>query len=302
MFAGLSAFPLTPVTEDGIDEAAFERVVGRLAESGVDSIGALGSTGSYAYLSRRERARATQLAVRNAGSVPVVAGVGAWRTREVLANVEDAQRAGARAVLLAPVTYQPLTDDEVFGLYEEVTANLSVPLVVYDNPATTHVTFGDELHGRVAHLPGVASIKIPAVPADPTEARARVTRLRSVIPATVTIGVSGDAAGANGLLAGCEAWYSAIAGVFPEACRTVMRAAVSGEAERARALSGELDPLWALFARYGSYRVVSAVAVELGLVSESNLPRPVLPLDEEGRRAVVAALDTIKRRSSLISA
>ena len=43
MFAGLSAFPLTPMDERGIDEAAFVRLVARLAETGVDSIGALGS-------------------------------------------------------------------------------------------------------------------------------------------------------------------------------------------------------------------------------------------------------------------
>lgn len=57
MFSGLSAFPLTPLNETAIDEAAFVRLVERLAVSGVDSICALGSTGSYAYLSRTERAR-----------------------------------------------------------------------------------------------------------------------------------------------------------------------------------------------------------------------------------------------------
>ena len=82
MFTGLSAFPLTPMTETGIDEAAFIRLIKRLAGSGVDSIGALGSTGSYAYLTRAERLRAAQLAVAHAGDVPVMVGIGALRTRE----------------------------------------------------------------------------------------------------------------------------------------------------------------------------------------------------------------------------
>jgi 4-hydroxy-tetrahydrodipicolinate synthase len=46
IFAGLSAFPLTPIDETGIDEAAYSRLVTRLAEAGVGSIGALGSTGN----------------------------------------------------------------------------------------------------------------------------------------------------------------------------------------------------------------------------------------------------------------
>lgn len=61
-------------------------------------------------------------------------GIGALRTSQVQRLADDAQDAGASAVLLAPVTYQALTPDEVFTLFEDVTAGLSVPLVVYDNP------------------------------------------------------------------------------------------------------------------------------------------------------------------------
>ncbi|WP_229868647.1 dihydrodipicolinate synthase family protein, partial [Streptomyces chryseus] len=129
MFTGLSAFPLTPIPGNGsVDEKAFATLVNRLATAGVDSIGALGSTGSYAYLTREERAHVARVAVDNADGVPVIVGVGALRTLQVLQAAEDAQNAGASGVLLAPVSYQPLTDDDVFGLYEEVTANLSIPL------------------------------------------------------------------------------------------------------------------------------------------------------------------------------
>jgi 4-hydroxy-tetrahydrodipicolinate synthase len=41
MLTGLSAFPLTPSTDDGIDEAAYARLIRRLVDAGVDSIGAL---------------------------------------------------------------------------------------------------------------------------------------------------------------------------------------------------------------------------------------------------------------------
>ncbi|RAX49309.1 dihydrodipicolinate synthase family protein [Arthrobacter sp. AQ5-05] len=290
MFTGLSSFPLTPLTDTGIDEPAFERLVARVAAAGVDSICVLGSTGSYAYLDRAERARAVELAVAGSGNVPVLAGVGALRTRDVLRHVEDAQDRGAAAVLLAPMSYQALTDDEVFGLYEDVTAILSVPLVVYDNPTTTRVVVSDELHARIAQLPGIASIKIPPVPADSEQAMTRVSRLRAMVPGHVTIGVSGDGAAADGLLAGCDAWYSVIAGILPERCLAITRAATAGNTALARSLSLELDPLWKLMARFGSYRVASAVAEDLGLVSAGNLPAPVRGLDGTGRAAVARAL------------
>ncbi|PQZ88126.1 dihydrodipicolinate synthase family protein [Arthrobacter sp. MYb227] len=295
MFTGLSAFPLTPLNSSGIDESAFETLVSRLVSARVDSICALGSTGSYAYLDRAERARTVELAVATAGGLPVFAGVGALRTRDVLHHVEDAQNLGVSAVLLAPMSYQPLTDGEVFGLFEEVTANLSVPLVVYDNPTTTRVVFSDELHAQIASLPGVASVKIPPVSADPQEAHSRVATLRSKLPAHISLGISGDMVAAEGLIAGCDAWYSAIAGVLPEPCVAITRAAQSGEADLARELSSRMKPLFDLIARFGSYRVASAVAEELQLVSTGNLPAPIRPLSTTARANVLIALQQLQQ-------
>ncbi|BBI52346.1 hypothetical protein HORIV_47670 [Vreelandella olivaria] len=85
-------------------------------------------------------------------------------------------------MLLAPVSYQKLTDDEVFDLYATVCQSLSVPLCVYDNPGTTHFEFSDELHGRIAQLSQVRSIKIPPMNSDIQAATERVTRLRKLIP------------------------------------------------------------------------------------------------------------------------
>ncbi|QFU01809.1 4-hydroxy-tetrahydrodipicolinate synthase [Halomonas sp. THAF5a] len=292
MFTGLSAFPLTPMNEQGLDEAAFVRLIERLVAARVDAIGVLGSTGNYAYLTRAERARVARLAVEHAGEVPVMAGIGALRTCEVLALADDAQAAGARGVLLAPVSYQKLMDDEVFGLYETVTQALSLPLCVYDNPGTTRFAFSDALHGEIARLPNVASIKIPGVPAEPEAARERVERLRARLPEHVTLGVSGDAFGATGLNAGCEAWYSVIGGLFPATALEITRAAQAGRAEEAARLSARLQPLWTLFAEQGgSLRVMAAAAELLGLVEAPCLPLPLKSLGGEGRRRLAALLE-----------
>lgn len=293
MFTGLSAFPHTPLRDDHLDESAFGGLVERLAAAGVDSITALGSTGSYLYLDRDERRRAAEIAVRHAGQVPVMVGVGALRTSLVQRLVEDAQNAGASAVLLAPVTYQALGDDEVFGLFEDVTADLSVPLVVYDNPGTTHVTFSDELYGRIAALPHVASIKIPGVPSDPDAAATRVRTIRDHVPASLSIGVSGDSAAATGLVAGCDVWYSVIAGTLPLAALRITRAALAGDHTAAIAESDRLEPLWALFREYSSYRVTAAIAERGGLVAPDSLPRPVRGLGAAARARVAEVVDAL---------
>ena len=292
-FSGLSAFPLTPLHEQKVDEGAFAVLVERAVEAGVDSISVLGSTGSYAYLNRSERALVTRLAVSHAGGVPVIAGIGAVRTRDVLEFAEDAQAAGVAGVLLAPVSYQALTPDDVFGFYEEVTVNLSVPLVVYDNPSTTHFSFPRDLYRAITMLPKVASIKIPGVPPIATDAASHVASLREILPPQLSIGVSGDVFGATGLSAGCDVWYSGIGGTLPERAVEITRAAQAGDAVLASELSEQLRPIWQLFAAHGSIRVVAAIAEELGLASRSCLPLPIRGLTDEARADVLAALNTI---------
>jgi 4-hydroxy-tetrahydrodipicolinate synthase len=293
-FRGLSSFPLTPLRDDRVDETAFAGLVERLAASGVDSITALGSTGSYAYLDADERARVARIAVERAGDTPVLVGVGALRTSHVLRHVADAEDAGAAGVLLAPMTYQPLTDDDVFELFRTVAGATALPIVVYDNPRTTRFAFTNDLYGRIAQLPGVASIKIPGVPAEPFAARAHVAAIRAVVPPHVTIGVSGDALAAEGLLAGCDAWYSVIAGTLPEAALRIARAAGGDDAEAARAESARLAPLWELFAAHGgSVRVIAAIAEHRGLVPPDCLPLPVRRLGGEARDEVLRVADAL---------
>lgn len=288
MFTGLSAFPLTPMNGENIDLKAVALLVSRVARAGVDSLGVLGSTGNYAYLSRDERRAVLEVSVDAADGVPVLVGVGSIRTRDVLALAKDAEAAGASALLLAPVSYQRLTDAEVFSLYEDVAAESALPIVVYDNPGTTGFTFSDNLHARIADIPGIASIKIP--PAAAGEVATRLGKLRPRLPQGVSIGISGDWVAAEALLAGCDLWYSAIAGVLPQQARTIVDHALAGRSDLALAASAELEPIWSLFRTYGSLRVAAALAEDLGLVPSAALPLPLRGLDSEGREKVAQAI------------
>ncbi|MGP0925118.1 dihydrodipicolinate synthase family protein [Serratia sp. CY81489] len=279
MFTGLSAFPLTPVTGNGVDEQGFINILTRLAAARVDSMGILGSTGSYAYLTREQRKRIGTLAKQHAGDIPMMVCVGAVSTDAILHLADDAQAAGANALLLPAVSYQTLRDDEVFSLFETVTRHVSVPVCIYDNPGTTHFTFTDELHGRLSSLEGVRSVKIPGVPDSPGAATERVAALRQQLRPGVTIGISGDAYAGLGLNAGCEVWYSVCGGLFPETAKQITDAAAAQDHERVTALSARLEPLWGLFRKHGgSIRVISAAAGVLGLTDTDCLPRPLQPL------------------------
>ncbi|MDX7986984.1 dihydrodipicolinate synthase family protein [Xenorhabdus sp. 12] len=278
MFEGLSAFPLTPLVQGEIDEKAFISLITNLATAGVNSIGALGSTGSYAYLTIEQRARAARLAVENADGIPVMVGIGAIRYEDVLQVTEDAQNAGVSAVMLAPVSYQKPTDEEVYALYENVSKYLSVPLCLYDNPATTGFQFSDELLIEVANLPSIGSIKLTRLPEDIPTATERVSLLRQRLPVNISIGIGGDWRAATGLSAGCHVWYSTFGGLFPRTALDIVNAVQSGDIKRAEMLSGALEPLWQLFRAYGSIRVTASIAELFNYAKSPCLPFPLSSL------------------------
>ncbi|WP_211843560.1 dihydrodipicolinate synthase family protein [Raoultella ornithinolytica] len=279
MFTGLSAFPITPITASGVDEKGFSHILSRLTEARVDSMGILGSTGSYAYLTREQRRRIATLAKQHAREIPVMVCVGAVSTDAILHLSDDAQAAGADALLLPAVSYQSLRDEEVFALFETVTRHVSVPVCIYDNPGTTHFTFTDELHGLLSSLEGIHSVKIPGVPDNPAAAAERVDALRQHLRPGVTIGISGDAYAGLGLNAGCEVWYSVCGGLFPVTAKQITEAAAANDHERVTTLTTRLEPLWALFRKHrGSLRVIAAAAGVLGLTDTDCLPRPLQPL------------------------
>ncbi len=205
IFHGLSAFPITPADERGIvDTDGVMLLTARLAEAKVDSIGLLGSTGTYAYLTRAERRRAIRAAVESVGGrTPLIVGVGALRTDDAQDLARDAEAEGADALLLAPVSYTPLTEEEAFRHYVAVASATGLPLCIYNNPGTTHFTFSPTLLGRLAEVPNISAVKMPLPSA--VSVASELTALRAGPAGSLAIGYSGDWGAAEALLAGADA-------------------------------------------------------------------------------------------------
>lgn len=287
VFQGLSAFPLTPASPDGrVDVDALGQLLERLVAAGVDSIGLLGSTGIYAYLEHSERRRALAAAVEAvAGRTPLIVGIGALRTDWTLELARDAEVRGAAALLLAPVSYTPPTEEEVFAHYVAVAEATALPICVYNNPGTTHVALSEDLLGRLSNVARIAAVKMP-LPRD-GDFEGELTRLRAAAPRDFRIGYSGDWGVAPALLAGADAFYSAIAGILPGPMLALARAAQVGAADEAAALNLAFQPLWSLCRAHGGLRVSYAISrlleLEAGEPPRPLRPLPTLVLDEVAR-------------------
>jgi 4-hydroxy-tetrahydrodipicolinate synthase len=293
LFSGLAAFPITPANADGrVDAPALRDMVGRLVRAKVDSIGLLGSTGTYAYLSRAERRRAIEAALDEAGGkVSVMAGVGALRTDDAVDLARDAKAAGAGAGLLAPVSYTPLLDQEVFVHFQTVAGESGLPICIYNNPGVTHFTVSAELIQRLSGVPGVVAVKNPAPPA--AQVGDHLADLRVRVPAGFSLGYSADANCAEAMLAGADAWHSVLGGIFPETTLALCRAAQSGDAAETRRLNERLEPVWQLFRDLTGLRLAYAASNILGL-TEAQPPRPILPLSEAAQARVARVIEQLE--------
>lgn len=274
LFHGLSAFPITPCTQDGtVIEADFERILKRIIGSGASSVGVLGSTGTYAYLERDERRRAIEIArAVLQDTTPIIAGVGHLRTDRAIALAQDAETAGAQGLLLAPVSYTPLHDDEFLSHVAAVAGATSLPICIYNNPGTTHFTVSDGLLCALSRIDGVKAIKHPGGPKE--DVAARVQALDGHLPGDFAVGFSGDWFAKGSMLAGGKAWYSVIGGLFPRPAAALTQAAMSGDREQADEIDALFAPLWPLFKTVGSLRVVYPMAASLGL-TQAQPPLPI---------------------------
>lgn len=292
LFSGLSAFPITPTDEAGrVDVDTLQHLLIRLCDAGVDSIGLLGSTGSYPYLARAERRRAIAAAVEAVRSdVALLVGIGALRTDDSCRLARDAKDAGADGLLLAPVSYIPLTEDEVFEHYRSVAAATDLPLCIYHNPATTHFVFSHALLGRLSRLPTIVAAKNPSLPVP--ELTAFHQTLAAQVDRDFSLGYSVDWHATEALIAGGKAWYSVAAGLFPTPCVAIVRAVQAGDHAQARHLDTALQPLWDLFREFSSYRVIHTAASALGLANAAP-PRPILPLAGEPYERLIATLNRL---------
>ena len=273
IFKGLSAFAITPCDADGALLADdLRRVLTRIEAADVQSIGLLGSTGLYPYLSRETRRQTVQVARSVITTNTLIVGVGTLRTDEAVQLAQDAAKEGADALLLAPVSYLPLMEDEVFEHFKTVSAATDLPLCIYNNPTTTHFHFSAALLKRLADVPKIDAVKMP-LPANMED----VKTLRATLRDDLSIGYSGDWGCPDCTLAGGEAWYSVIAGYLPHETAILARAAEQGDADRVAALNAKFAPLWALFKTWGGMRTVYTAAALEGF-SQVVMPRPLLPL------------------------
>lgn len=125
-------------SDDKIDVALLRRVVDRSIAGGVHGVVAAGSTGEVGTMSFDERMLLIDTVIEHTnGRVPVIAQTGATTTAEAIRLSKAAEKSGANVLMLLTPFYEPLSIDETKNYLKDVSASVSIPVMLYNIPAVT---------------------------------------------------------------------------------------------------------------------------------------------------------------------
>ncbi|MBR0152985.1 MAG: 4-hydroxy-tetrahydrodipicolinate synthase [Lachnospiraceae bacterium] len=151
VFTGAGVAIVTPMhANEEVDYEALHRLIDFQVENGTDAIVIVGTTGEASTLSHEEHIEVIRAAVDyTAHRIPVIAGTGSNSTETAIYLSQEAQKAGADAVLLVSPYYNKATQN---GLYQHFgrTANaIDIPVILYNIQGRTGVNIAPATIARM---------------------------------------------------------------------------------------------------------------------------------------------------------
>ncbi|MFV0495021.1 dihydrodipicolinate synthase family protein [Mycobacterium sp.] len=286
---GIVAYPVTPFRaaggSGGVDTGRLAALVTRLVSSGVHAIAPLGSTGELAYVDEAEFDTVVDTTIAAVdGRVPVVVGVSDVTTANTVRRAQYAQHAGAGAVMVLPVSYWKLSDREILGHYRSVGESIDVPIMAYNNPATSGADMSPELLVTMfGDIDNVTMVK------ESTGDLGRMRRISELSGGTLPFYNGSNPLVLDALKAGAAGWCTAAPNLRPQQCIDLYDAVRAGHLDTARSRYDDLKPLLEFIVAGGLPTTVKAGLDLLGFPAGD--PRaPQLPLDAPGRARLQAIL------------
>jgi 4-hydroxy-tetrahydrodipicolinate synthase len=229
----------TPFDSSGaLDVEGAARLARWLTDHGVDGLVVAGTTGESPVLSDDEKVDLWR-AVREAVSVPVIAGSTSNDTAHSIALTKRAADAGVSGVLAVTPYYNRPSQAGLDAHFRAIAAASDLPVLIYDIPIRTGRKVEHETLLRLAReVPTIVGVKDAA--ANPVAS----ARLIADAPPGFEL-YSGDDALTLPLLAvGGVGVISVAAHWAGELMREMVLAFVKGDVDHARALNARLIPSW----------------------------------------------------------
>lgn len=187
MFEGTYTALVTPFRDGNVDYEAFQALINRQADAGIQGIVPVGTTGESPTVDPAEHIEIIKRAVEFAdGRLQVIAGTGANSTSEAIHLTTKAEEVGATGSLQVCPYYNKPSQEGLYQHFKAVANASSLPLMLYSVPGRSVIEIAVDTVARLANdCATVASLKEAGGASD------RINQLVQVVPDDFTI-VSGD--------------------------------------------------------------------------------------------------------------
>lgn len=289
-FKGIVPALITPMTPDEeIDEQGLRTLVDKLIEAGVHGLFVLGTNGEFISLSEPEKLRIARIAVDQARSrVPVIAGTGAYATRDVIALNRKMEDVGVDAVSVITPYFNGATQAELFTHYERIARATALPVMLYTIPAKAGVTLNVDTVRRLADIPNIRGIKDSGGDFD------RLLQLIALRRDDFAVFTGTDSMILWTLIAGGDGAVAATTNAVPGVVMSIWNDFQRGDIAAARRAQESLRALREAFA-LGTLPVVLKTAAQMLGMPAGPARSPAQPLDAAARERLAKAIEHYPR-------
>jgi dihydrodipicolinate synthase/N-acetylneuraminate lyase len=270
---------ITPFTVDGrIDQVGTERLIRHITEAGAYAF-LLGTTGESASISQSQRAWLLETVRRSLpSSQPLYVGISGNCFEDSVCAARLAADVGATAVVAHLPCYYPIDADQMLSYYTRLADSVPVPLVLYNIPATTHISISLAVADELSRHPNIIALKDSEKGLERLQASLNLWSTRRDFGFLVGCA----AQSAEAILGGADGIVPSGGNLFPALYQQLYLAARAGEAQRASEYQELTDRIAEIYQRGRSLsRSLSALklcAAELGLC-ESHVISPLVPVN-----------------------
>ena len=236
---GIIGYLVTPFTGDKLNLKVLQLLIDRMLQAQVNAIAPLGSTGEAAYLTEEEWVEvAGESCQRIAGKIPVIIGIAEISTAMAIRRAILAEQLGATAIMVLPVSYWKIDEEEIFQHFSAIADAISIPIMAYNNPATSGTDMSPELICRMAReIDNVQMIK---------ESSGDLSRMIEI--QTISEGQLPFYNGCNPMAhaafaAGASGWCTAAANLIPDLNIALYQKHQQGDLEQAQLIFQQQLPL-----------------------------------------------------------
>ena len=161
IFTGACPAIVTPFDQSGaINYDRFAQLIDEQIAAGVDAICAVGTTGECSTLTLREHIAAVNFCVKYVNHrVKVIAGAGSNDTSAAVYLSQHAEDSGADALLHVTPYYNKCSQEGLIRHYEYIADRTELPIILYNVPSRTGVSFTAETYKVLAQNPKINGVK-----------------------------------------------------------------------------------------------------------------------------------------------